>query len=179
MTKCKLALLSFLVILFISNFVLATSPLPALDCNLSGEIKDFKFRNAGSSWPEGLKIYWEDEYLLKVKVQIEQISTLSDYSGKETCEEAYPLNSIQTISIAKENVKAGDVFQQNSKISGVTIRRGFGTEFTSYMLDVPKLFPQKYDQQQNIIITWMLAIGGLLLLIIIIGFISLIRKKKK
>ena len=82
------------------------------------------------------------------------------------------------IHILKENVRTGDVFLEDSKIVGVT-SRGFGTTFTSYVLDIPEWsHPKAYDKKQNIIITWVLTIG-ILLIIILIGFLWINRKKKE
>lgn len=166
MGELKLLFTAFLVILLSINTALALSPLPPLYCSLGGTIKTVEFAEAGcaeSPWEDKC---WEDEY--KLELEIKEVSTVSSIGS---CEETYPLNSLQKISIPKEKVNEGDVFEVNSKISGSTSRR-FGTQFTSYVLEISEE-PQKTTNSN------LLLFGGIVIVIIIILFLIIKFMKKK
>ncbi|MBU0456606.1 MAG: hypothetical protein ABH824_04410 [Nanoarchaeota archaeon] len=158
----------FLATVLSINLSLALSPLPPLQCSLEGTIKNVEFAEAGCSGsPEFSEICWVDEY--RLELEVEGVST-----GE--CESAYPLKSIQEIIVNKEEVNEGDVFEVNSKISGLTFRR-FGTYFTSYRLGLFELdaSPILYD---NILFFGGIIVGVIVLIIIIVFVIYKFVKKR-
>lgn len=169
MRKLKSIFAVFLIMLLSINIALALSPLLPIECSLEGTIKSVEFAEADCIGTPGQMICWKDEY--RLELEVEKVSTINNEFTSESCEEAYPLNSLQDVSIPKEKVNDADIFEVNSKISGLT-SRAFGTQFISYNLEAVEEPPESTNNN-------LLLILGIAVLLIIVFIIVFILMKKK
>ena len=117
----KKALIFAMFVILLAGFVLASEIAPSPTCKINAQIQNVSYKEA---------YYQEDidgrpciaggektpaKYLLKVKIS--GVSTVND-EGYETCEELYPINTEQTLTIYKSEIESAHTFEKDEFLEG-------------------------------------------------------------
>ncbi len=165
---------------FIITPVFAVPPEPTPICQIEGTIKFVEFKDAYNepclSQPNGCppsdrELQHPARYFFDVNINsVSYISGITDFN---TCENMYPVDSVQTIYIDKDKVKLNDLFPINKEIEGVVKRSLLGSSFDSYNLK-DEAYINKSIIQESLIFFFFSPLNYLFLALFILVLLLLI-----
>jgi len=132
-------ILLFVLVILTSMPVFASPPAPTSACSITGIIKSVEFKDAYDEpclkepygCPTDMELQHPARYFLDVSIN--SVTHVSGDTSFNTCQNMYPVGSVQKIFINKDKVKSGDTFMANQKIDGI-VRSFWGESFDSYTL---------------------------------------------